>query len=161
MIKGLIVGRFMPPHKGHLALFKFARKRCDTLVVAVAFRKDDSMTDTIRLRWIKKLTYNDKGIIIRKIKTNIKHSQRSSKKLSKLWTALLQKKFGKIDRIFSSEKYGGYVAKYLGAEHISFDPKRKNFPVSGTKIRNNPQKYWFYISKVVRPYFENNWNKNP
>jgi HTH-type transcriptional repressor of NAD biosynthesis genes len=55
--------------------------------------------------------------------------------------------------VFSSEVYGEPFAESLGAAHVSFDMERKQFPVSGSLIRQSPFRYWEYIPDVVRPYF--------
>jgi HTH-type transcriptional repressor of NAD biosynthesis genes len=36
---------------------------------------------------------------------------------------------------------------------VIFDQPRKNFPVSGSLIRESPFKYWDFIPKEVQPYF--------
>ena len=41
MKKGLIIGKFMPPHEGHRALIEFAASRCDTLTVLVGALKHE------------------------------------------------------------------------------------------------------------------------
>src|SRR5580704_11855792 len=65
----------------------------------------------------------------------------------------MKEHFPPIDLIFSSEQYGDDFAANLQAKHIAFDPYRKKFPVSATKIRARPFRYWDQIPPVVQPYF--------
>ena len=58
-----------------------------------------------------------------------------------------------VNVIFSSEEYGSYFAENMNAVHRSFDPERKEIPVSASLIRNHPFKYWDFIPQVVRPFF--------
>ena len=41
MIKGFIIGKFMPFHKGHEALIEYAKSKCDHLTVLVGFREGE------------------------------------------------------------------------------------------------------------------------
>jgi HTH-type transcriptional repressor of NAD biosynthesis genes len=34
MIRGLVIGKFMPVHNGHIALINFAASQCDELIVS-------------------------------------------------------------------------------------------------------------------------------
>lgn len=71
-----------------------------------------------------------------------------------IWTKIVKDAHPeKIDIVFSSEEYGEPLAKCVGAVHHCVDLNRKTVPISATKIRNNPLKYWEYIPLRVRPYF--------
>lgn len=35
MKKGLVIGKFMPIHKGHIKLIDYALNNCDTLIILV------------------------------------------------------------------------------------------------------------------------------
>lgn len=153
MVKGLVIGKFMPPHKGHLALIKFASKRCDQLIVAVCSRPGQEISSKLRYQWMKILMKGFNNVKLVQIRARLPQDKRSTYKASKPWAYYCLKRFGTVDKIFSSEKYGKYMAKYMGSEYIDFDPKRKKFPVSGTDIRKHPFKFWKYIPLVVRPYF--------
>lgn len=153
MKKGLVIGKFMPPHKGHLALIDFGEKRCDMLTVAVCSRPEEPIPGKLRFRWMKKLLGDRKNIQVIQIRADLPQGKGSSHPTSKIWGRYLAKRLGKIDVIFSSEKYGDYLAEYMKIEHIPFDPKRKVVPISATKIRMNPLLFWDYIPKIVRPYF--------
>jgi HTH-type transcriptional regulator, transcriptional repressor of NAD biosynthesis genes len=153
MKKGLVIGKFMPPHKGHLALIDFAIQRSGKLTVAVCSRPEEPIPGKLRLEWMKKLLGKHENIRVIQIKANLPQGKGSSRPTSKVWGKYLLKRLGKIDVIFSSEKYGDYLAEYMKTEHMPYDPKRKAVPISATKIRKNPLFYWDYIPEIVRPYF--------
>jgi HTH-type transcriptional repressor of NAD biosynthesis genes len=102
---------------------------------------------------MKALLGQYKNVRVVRIGANLPQGKGSSRPTSKIWGKYLMKRFGKIDMIFSSEKYGDYLAEYMNTKHRPYDPKRKNVPVSATKIRNNPLLFWDYIPEIVRPYF--------
>jgi HTH-type transcriptional regulator, transcriptional repressor of NAD biosynthesis genes len=143
----------MPPHKGHLALIDFGRVRCNKLTVAVCSRPEEPIPGNLRLAWMKTLLREYKNVRVVQIRADLPQDKGSSRPTSKVWGKYLLKRFGEIDVIFSSEKYGDYLAEYMKTEHMPFDPKRKTVPISATKIRNNPLFYWDYIPEIVHPYF--------
>lgn len=142
----------MPPHQGHLNLIKYGQRHCDELVVAVCSRPTEPIDGKLRLHWLREI-FEGKNIQFVGIKANLPQDKKSARQPSKIWSQYLLKRFGHFDKIFSSEKYGDYLAEFMGAKHYPLDLKRSNIPVSGTLIRNNPYKYWSFIPEVVRPYF--------
>ncbi len=55
MRRGLITGRFMPPHAAHLALIRAARALVDELTVLVYWLPDDPIAGDVRLQWMQAL----------------------------------------------------------------------------------------------------------
>ena len=50
---GLVLGKFMPLHAGHLALVQFALKRCDTLNVVLCSHNKEPINGEVRLKWLE------------------------------------------------------------------------------------------------------------
>ncbi len=151
--KGLVIGKFMPPHNGHIELTKFASLRCEKLIVAVCSRPEEPIDGKLRYQWMKEIFKNHKNIKIAQIKKDLPQDREPSRRASRIWARYLGKRFKNIDALFSSEVYGGWVGEYMGADHIMFDLERKRIPVSATQIRKDPFKYWEFIPEAVRPYF--------
>lgn len=57
-------------------------------------------------------------------------SKRSNKNVSAAWASYIKKEFPEVEAIFSSEKYGDYVAEYAHIDHVLFDQRRRKNPVS-------------------------------
>ncbi len=55
MRRGLITGRFMPPHAAHLALIRAARALVDELTILVCWLPDDPIAGGVRLQWMQAL----------------------------------------------------------------------------------------------------------
>lgn len=151
--KGLVIGKFMPPHKGHLELIKFAFRRCEKLIVAVCSRPEEPIAGKLRYQWMKEMFNDHKNITIAQIKKDLPQDREPSHLASRAWARYLGKRFENIDVMFSSEIYGRWVGKYMGVDHVMFDLERKKIPVSATQIRRDPFKHWEYIPSVVKPYF--------
>lgn len=153
MNKGLVVGKFMPPHKGHLHLIKFAVHNCDQLIIAVCSRPNEPIPGNLRYQWMKELLKSYKNTKIVQVRADLPQAQESSRSVAKTWSKYLLKRFGEIGTIFSSEIYGNYLAEHMEANHSLFDPNRKQINVSATQIRKKPFKHWDCIPKIVQPYF--------
>jgi NadR type nicotinamide-nucleotide adenylyltransferase len=55
-----------------------------------------------------------------------------------------------IDAVFTSEAYGDELARRLGAEHVSVDPERTEYPVSGTAVREDPVGHWHHLATPTK-----------
>ncbi len=49
---GLIVGKFYPPHQGHMALIEEAARSCDRVTVVVAANSEESLPLASRVDWL-------------------------------------------------------------------------------------------------------------
>ena len=156
MKKGFVFGKFLPLHKGHLALFDFAIKNCDKLYVIICFTGKESIDHIIRKQWLYQSLniYPSAELVSFGYDENeLPNTSVSSKEVSKKWAAAFKKILPDIDIVFTSEKYGTYLAEYMHIEHLPFDEPRLMVPISGTAIREKPLSNWEYIPEQVRPYF--------
>lgn len=153
MKRGLVIGKFMPIHQGHIALINFAASQCDELIVSMSFRSIDPIDGDLRFAWIKEIFKDQQAIHIHKIKDDFDDDTLPLDQRTKRWAQRMREVYPPIDLIVSSEQYGEPFAKNLGAEHVMFDNERKNVPVSASLIREKPFAYWDFIPPTVRPYF--------
>jgi len=153
MKTGLVFGKFMPVHKGHLALIEFARNQCDRLIVSMTVTSEDVISPTLRLSWLTKLLAPYPTIEVVAEADDFHDPTLPLWEATKLWAAFIRHRFPSVSVFFSSEDYAIPVAYHSGLLHIPFDPSRRQIPVSATLIRQHPFQYWDYIPEVVRPYF--------
>lgn len=153
MKTGLILGKFMPIHQGHLALIRFAKSHCDRLIVLVCATESEPIPGLVRLAWAQQVLAGEAGIDVQYTDEDLPDAPYSSRSVSKAWAKYLAQRFPEMSVIFTSEKYGDYVAEYMGISHQLFDQARNQVPVSATLIRNQPFEYWAFIPQPVRPYF--------
>ncbi len=153
---GLVLGKFYPLHKGHEKLIAFGSKNCDKLYVLICAEKKEKITGKTRLKWIRS-TYknNDKiiPILYNYSEKELPNTSKSSKKVSKIWAKVIAQNLPKIDVVFSSEKYGDYLANYLKCKHKPFDIARKKISIAASTIRQHPIKNWDYIADKAKPIF--------
>lgn len=153
MKRGLVIGKFLPIHEGHVALIRFAAEHCDELIVSMSFTPNDPIEPALRFSWIKAIFQDYTSVKPAMILDDFDDESLPLHERTKVWADFIRHTYPPIDIVFSSEEYGEPFATHLGAEHKTFDAARKYVPVSATKIRQHPFRYWNYIPPVVRPYF--------
>ncbi len=153
MIRGLVTGGFRPFHKGHEALIDFAKSNCDELLVFVADPPGKwEIPYKYRLNWVSSQYLHDPQVeVFGDVVKEPKFGATTEK--SKWWGKFITKKFGKFDRVFTSEDYGTAFSESLGAENWTFNSSRSIIPVSATLIRNKPITNWNYINNFAKDYF--------
>jgi HTH-type transcriptional regulator, transcriptional repressor of NAD biosynthesis genes len=153
MNQGLVIGKFMPLHQGHLGLIEFASANCDNLIVLVSANSREPIPGALRFKWVREAFANNKRVRVEYTEEDLPDAPVSSRSVSQVWAAFLLSKFPGVNIVFSSEKYGSYLAEYMGIRHKMFDLSRKDVPISASDIRRAPFKYWDFIPKHVRNYF--------
>jgi HTH-type transcriptional repressor of NAD biosynthesis genes len=158
MKTGLIIGKFMPLHKGHIALIEFALGQCDELIVLVSASDDEPIIGTQRLQWLEELYKDNSRVKPRMLNYDdliLLHADTtiSSEGLSKLWAGYLMEQLPPIDVIFASEAYGAYMSRFLNCEAVIYDEPCKIVPVSASQIRNDPFTYFTFLPDVVQAYY--------
>lgn len=155
-MKALVLGKFMPLHNGHLALFRFARKQGTTLTVLLCHHPGEPIPGAVRLRWLQETLGESEGIEIKAFEydtARLSPSSEASEEAARDWADAIRTEVPGIDVFVSSEAYGPMVARYLGIRHLAFDPERQEVPVSASAIRRAPLRYWAYLPPAVRPYY--------
>jgi HTH-type transcriptional repressor of NAD biosynthesis genes len=152
MIKGFVIGKFLPFHLGHEALIEYAKDNCDHLTIIVGAMPDEPIPYKYRLKWVLSTYLDDPKVDV--FGDIAKPPIFSSDKLkSQWWGKHCLNHFGKFDRVFSSENYGVEFAKSMNAENWVFNKARTIIPVSGTLIRSKPLTCWGYLNNFAKDYF--------
>lgn len=143
--RGLIVGKFYPPHRGHQYLIEFAKARVEKLFVLLCEKPGESPSGSERSAWLRELYPEVEILLI---------DDRDDEQDMRRWAENSIRWLGfRPDAVFSSESYGDAFADHLGCEHIPVDPARATVPVSGTAVRRDPFKYWLFLSPPVRAFY--------
>ncbi len=153
MKRGLIIGKFMPVHQGHIALIHYAASQCDELIVSMSYTHNDPINGELRFSWMQEIFLAYPNIKLYSIEDNFDDTSLALPERTKQWAERMRQVYPPIDILFSSEEYGIPFAENMSAAHHSFDPERKTIPVSATLIRNHPFRYWDFIPEVVQPFF--------
>jgi NadR type nicotinamide-nucleotide adenylyltransferase len=147
----MVLGKFMPPHAGHVYLCEFARRWVDDLTIVVGTLESEPIPGPLRFAWMRELFPFDRVVHL-----TDENPQDPSEHADfwAIWRASLERVLpAKPDVVFASEAYGEKLADVLGARFVAVDPARSVMPVSGTAIRTNPLEHWDYLPRCVRPHF--------
>lgn len=156
MVHAFVFGKFLPFHRGHEAMIRFARAHCDRLSVLVCASDREPIPGEVRHQWLAATFPPDSGINIQVFnyrESDFPNTSVSSREVSAIWSALFRQLFPDVQLLVTSEPYGDYVAGYMGIRHLAFDPGRQQVPVSATEIRRNISDYWSFLPDAVKPYF--------
>lgn len=149
MTRGVVIGKFLPFHKGHKYLIETALERCDELTVIVCDSEGDPIPLRTRMDWI--MEEFPLGIRLYSIKPD---SLGLDENDSEGWARETIKFLGFVpDVAITSEEYGPRWSKFMGCEHFMVDIDRQRYPVSGTKVRENPYIYKDLLPPQVWAYY--------
>jgi NadR type nicotinamide-nucleotide adenylyltransferase len=143
--RGLVVGKFYPPHAGHHTLIDRALDACDQVVVCVLAASHESIPMELRAAWLRErhptadvrmavddhpIDYDDPGVYDL-------HDE--------VIKALVPES---IDVVVSAERYGAVMADRYGCAHLTL--RRED--LSSTAVRADPVAHWGLLEPAVRAY---------
>jgi HTH-type transcriptional repressor of NAD biosynthesis genes len=148
MTLGVVIGKFLPPHRGHSYLIETACAGADEVTVIIRDRATDPVPASFRAQVLRELHPTVRVLITR---DDIPGDGEAA---SRAWAERTTGLLGRSPHVvFSSEAYGERYAGFMGARHVSVDPDRLRFPVSGTAVRADPFEYSEFLSPRVRAWY--------
>lgn len=162
---GVMPGKFLPFHRGHLAAILKAGTMCDKLYVIVC--EDEEETKELckggkfislkeRSKWVSQELKDMPYIKV----VTLNQTERGIATFPNGWKdwadAVMDVVPEPIDIIFGNEEsYRENHEKFFpqSIKYVTFDADRAEFQISGTQIRENPIKHWDMLSGASRPFF--------
>ena len=143
--RGLIVGKFYPPHRGHKFLIDSARAQVDELSVIVCRKDGEVPSGELRAAWLREIHPDVRVLLI---------DDTLDADDSRLWAENSIRWIGHTpDLVFTSEDYGDEFARHLGCRHVQVDKARAAVNVSGTRVRRDPFGCWEFLEPPVRGFY--------
>ena len=164
---GMVLGCFAPLHKGHMELILRAKKENDKCFVIVCGYDGDKGEHLLplkkRYRYVKETFKNDpliEVISVNDTELGIDQSMHSGN--WRIWIQYVINNCVNPDEVdfhrtwyVGEPSYVNMIKKFdYWADVVLVD--RQVLPISATMIRNNPIKYWNYISPVFRKVYSHN-----
>jgi HTH-type transcriptional regulator, transcriptional repressor of NAD biosynthesis genes len=146
---GLIIGKFMPFHKGHEFLISFGIENCENLTVIVDHLFNETINQFTRVEWIEKTFPNIRVVTFEKL---MPQSPEENDFFWEIWKTEIEN-FIKPDVLFASENYGIRLSKELNCHFMPCDIERNNINISATKIRNDSIKNFNYLNRFAKQEF--------
>ena len=150
MTRGFVLGKFMPPHAGHVHLCETARRLVDSLTILVCWLPDDPVPGPLRLQWMREL-FPDCRVVGHD--AVVPQAPDDNPDFWPIWRGIVKTAHPEpIDLLFAGQDYGLRLAEEVGGEFILVGPRL--YPgLSATAVRADPWAHWEMIPLPVRPYF--------
>ena len=146
MRRGLVIGKFYPPHRGHRLLIETALAQADVVTVVVVDKPGERPDAGLRARWLSEIHPHAD------VRTMPQPDLADDD--SPGWAAATMRWLGgRPDVVFTSEDYGPRFAAAMGSAHVMVDRLRTRVPISARIVRSDPAAAWEYLDPSVRAYF--------
>lgn len=150
----LIIGKFMPPHKGHEYMIRFAKEFSEMVHVVVDCIEGQPISPTIRKQWLEEEIQDIKVYALDKF---MPQDPSETPDFWNIWKSTLTQTLDtnsvKADLVVAAMDYGFELAQVMECDFIPIDIARETFPVSATMLRENIYENWDFLIDSAKPYF--------
>jgi len=154
--RGFLLGKFMPPHAGHIALIEAARDLVDELTVLVCWLPDDPISGERRLEWMRELFPDCRVLGHGEV---VPQAPEDSPDFWPIWRGIVAAAHPEpIDYLFAGEDYGARLAQEtggffvpLGGRILAMDDALSG--LSGSSVRADPAAHWPMLPEPVRAHY--------
>ena len=157
---GLVVGKFMPPHMGHVYLINSALANCEKVYVLACYTDTEPIDGASRFKALKRIFWMTNNLEIISVDTSHLPQYESDcdtlDEFYEPWIELIADLAPDIDSVFTSEAYGDDFARYLNVEHFMVDQERTKYPISGTEVRKDPFSNFDMLPPATKRYYQKN-----
>lgn len=151
---GFLLGKFMPPHAGHLYCAEVGGTRCDVMTVLVCSHDAEPIDGYLRAKWMR-ACLPQPGYRVLHIHRDIPQAPEDHPDFWPIWRAAIAEFHPEpIDWVFGSEGYVHRLAREVGARPFPVDPLRQVVPVSATAIRQDARSNWVHVPGPVRSHYQ-------
>ncbi|GJL92303.1 AAA family ATPase [Hyphococcus sp.] len=150
--RGFFLGKFMPPHLGHLEICNAAQLMVQELTVLVCSTPDEPMSGALRFKWMREAV---PGAHVLHLHRHMPQTPDDHPDFWRIWRAAIRDIHPEpIDIVFAGEDYGHRLAEELGAKAHIIDRQQADCAISATEIRDNPAAHWRHIAAPARSHFQ-------
>jgi len=150
MTNGIVIGRFLPLHAGHIAMIRTARSLVDHLTIIVCWQEDDAIPGAQRLQWLLEMFPSVRIVGIEGPSPN---GAGSSEDIRALRAEIHDLHRAPIDRLIASDRRQEALATALGTRFTLIDPDHQAVPVTSADVRADPYGKWRFVPPAVRPAY--------
>ncbi|TPW70725.1 AAA family ATPase [Schumannella sp. 10F1B-5-1] len=151
---GLVIGKFYPPHLGHLDLIERAAGEVDELAVLVLASVIESIPLADRVAWLRDATSALPGVRVIGLPDDgaVDYDSEAAwvAESARMAAAVAAHGIPQPDVVFTSEGYGEELARRLGARAVTHDTARARVRVSGTAVRADLVETWPLLPEATR-----------
>jgi NadR type nicotinamide-nucleotide adenylyltransferase len=155
--RGFLLGKFMPPHAGHISLIRAARALVDELTVLVCWLPGDPIPGEKRLQWMRELAPDCRVVGHGEV---VPQAPEDSADFWPIWRTIVAAAHPEpIDYLFAGEAYGAQLARQVGGLFVPLggrvlglgdDPVAR---LSASAVRADPAAHWPYLPAPVQAHY--------
>jgi NadR type nicotinamide-nucleotide adenylyltransferase len=155
--RGFLLGKFVPPHAGHVSLIETARRMVDELTILVCSLPGDSIPGQKRHEWMKSL-FPDCRVIWHGAPAP--QNPEENPHFWPIWRGIIAKAHPEpIDYVFAGEDYGSELARQVGGLFVPIGARFLGADQAGlgglssSAVRSDPWGNWQYLPPPVRDHY--------
>ena len=151
--RGVVIGKFMPLHNGHVYMLDFAQNFCDELTILVDNLEGETIPSETRAEIVRK-AFPQASVTVKALPNQMPQDPSEHPDFWQIWKDGIEGNLDyKADYILGAMDYIKDLAKVLGIDYMMIDKERTFVPVSATMIRNDPFGNWEHIAPESRSLF--------
>jgi HTH-type transcriptional regulator, transcriptional repressor of NAD biosynthesis genes len=157
MKRGFLLGKFMPPHAGHVSLIDAASRLVDELTILVCSQPDDPIPGEMRLDWMRSMF---PGCRVVWHGSPAPQAPEDNPNFWAIWRRIVAKTHPEpIDYLFAGEAYGNELACQVGGLFVPLGARVLTADQAGvggltaSAVRSNPWGHWQYLPAPVRDHY--------
>lgn len=133
-----VIGRFLPPHIGHLSMIQFAGSVAERVTVLVEQDAGEQIPVDLRVQWLHESLSNRYNIVplYGHHPARPPEDAEGANRFWMYWKHLIQTHAPNIDVVVTSDDYGQRLAQDQNVPWLPFD--RLTFPISATLVKERP-----------------------
>lgn len=134
-----VIGRFLPPHIGHLSMINFANQFAEHTTLLVEQEHNEAICVDDRVHWLKHSVHENEVSVLPLYGTHPASPPSDPHEAAQFWLYwknLIAQYAPQTDVLISSDDYGQRLAQDQNVPWLPFD--RKTFPISATIVKEKP-----------------------
>jgi NadR type nicotinamide-nucleotide adenylyltransferase len=144
-MRGVVIGKFDPFHRGHKQLIETALAGAGLVTVIVCEKATDSVPAELRREWIARIHPGAEVVVLDQDALGLVDDDTQG------WALATMRLLGRApDVVFTGEDYGDPWAAAMGARHVRIP---RSLPVSGTLVRGDPLAHLDELEPIVRAHY--------
>lgn len=146
-----MLGKFMPPHLGHLLCCEAGRRLAERMTVLVCSTDEEPIDGRLRAAWMRESV---PGCHVLHMHRDIPQTPSEHPDFWPIWRRAVRELHPEpIDVVIGSEHYIVQLAEELCARPVLIDPDRELHPVSGSAVRASPWQNWRWLPSPVQRHY--------
>lgn len=150
----VLIGKFMPPHKGHEYMIRFAQEYAENVYVIVDCLEKQTISPEQRKIWLEQQI---QGITVIALDKYTPQEPADHPDFWNEWKKIINTALSNYsvtaDVLVAAMDYGYTLSQYLESDFIPIDIDRESLPISATLIREDTFTYWDYLIDSAKPFY--------